>query len=755
MSCPDFFLGERRRKFSLDFSVPIEDNDLFNFVAEHDPLLSLESERRLYEEEADCPNFDFGEDFVENSRESSVCLEKREVPVTQLFEGKRIEGSFCSVNDWKTEYQRKYRKCGGKNLRCFPYCNPIHLNTTFCGDSLKFSLKSINDKVGGFLDTLGPQMNDERKRFCVFAEFSPASKPPAFTPGSAFLDRNVLENKITDSNVQTLWWPGLKTFPGEDKKHRTKGVKPHSQFSVLSERELESGVVIEFNRERRAWHYGFVVSKATKRDKHCVNVYVFSFQETTSISKEFKSVQDMTSLKELKCIAWFKSPEFELYGKKKHNSESKRLICRRNSTETTVEYPESFGDLEQFPGSITRKRSFIDSFDDVAELIDDTKSVASSTLKRHRSLRELSALDTFLEGFEEDSTAFSKSVIEMPNEKLFTRAKSFSVPPTKSNRTLAIAPSAGTPSIFEDRPISVEAKLLYFLLKDVAEMKEDKFVSVLSRFLLSSQETLTGVIQTCMRDIVRVAFAARAPLSETVDKNLASGVLFTSFKFLEKNFPPFKKYCAKIKETEEFQAFQEKDFNKILVTFVRRHVGAVPTDPPAFVHTISPEMSAFMNDFGGSWKINCDDKQLCSFFALFGHKNLVQRCLIEMESTLLINIEPQTSTLLLKTKEKLFSNGMQRLIFDGKIREWGLANPLLVESFKVTQYKAIISLPERKILIEYFVPGETMRATRTFRISKDGLHSCFSLYKPSVAPFVSNEPNWALVHAAEVSFSRN
>lgn len=743
--------------------------------------------------------------------------------VNSLKAEDEFTGAFLHLDKWKSSYQRNYRKCGGKNLRCFPYCKPVHLSTTFCGDSVKVQLKMSPFRT----ETMG------NKTFCAFAEFVPLmpsllamrSMPTMTSPsqlartkslgqmghfgrqtalvvGQA-IPKDVVHQRVTAVKEQVTWWPGVEATSSDSQSPRSRSSQA-SLFTEFTIDQLREGSVVEFNREQRAWHYGYISGKTSKNVKHVLKVYVLAAEEQ----------EDM-----YKCVAVFNSPEFQLYGRK--SKSSKKEIERRDSAQASVtldtsfelsgslnpadprddtqvsldSFSESFdsesfdfdfdgtevvnsmNDLDQhleelaippIGGGLSRKRSFLDYGRESVDAVDDASVSAQSMpggLKKQRSMRtmrKVSALDNFLDEFdsplgdnlvdvEVESNAtnesssplsrtssnlqpvrFSKlSICENPRENQLRAQAQFGSsglsrcasapqmrPKKKLSNNLNIfqlndpRKQAEAPSQKKLEEENVQLVLLLF--KEITQNKtNDKFINIITKFLLSENETLTEVIHSSIKETL-----ANRAADSTNWRAASLCVLKSCYRFLETNFPPFRTFCSKNRNSSLASQLSKQEVEQIMNTLVKYQYGYVPREllPVACEKDTSFDFMNFMGCFRGRWVQEEGSKaNLTEFYKKAGIPAALADAVAGMEWSMTAEFESDISTLVVKRKDKLFCSGMARYIYDGQVRPWTLSNPFLSEKYNVKQYDACLDIPHGEIIINYYLQ-KSAKITKVMRV---------------------------------------
>eukprot|EP00924_Labyrinthula_sp_SR-Ha-C_P003458 snap_masked-scaffold_15-processed-gene-10.10-mRNA-1 protein AED:0.06 eAED:0.06 QI:0/-1/0/1/-1/1/1/0/633 len=246
-----------------------------------------------------------------------------------------FQGRFLGTERWNSKYQRNHRKCGGKHLRCFPYCKPVHKSTTFCGHSLKFELSYRKNKLAEF---------EEGAKFVMIAEFTPVEPSEEFKKlnkcqSDIYSNRVKVGDKLTEDIIhskvaarrESVIWYQHNIYNDEPV---SADMPKKTSFFDLTSFEALNGVescVFEFNKEQRAWHYGFVGSKSIKNVQHCVRVLLFK-----------KNDEDLV------CIGTFKSPCFKLYGRK---SRSRARKARQAKEDLYKVEPIGFQDQLKYVGN--------------------------------------------------------------------------------------------------------------------------------------------------------------------------------------------------------------------------------------------------------------------------------------------------------------------------------------------------------------------------------------------------------------------
>lgn len=661
---------------------------------------------------------------------------------TEIAPGDQIKAEFMNLKYWKRSYQRNYRKCGGKNLRCFPYCKPVHLSTTFCGDSVKLFLQVHQTNAG-----------TEKSSYCAFAEFSPVeASGSSLTVGQVVSESAVLK-RVSARREEVTWWPGMTTTSELPTLKTGKNDEGQAGIAALSVAELSQGAILEFNQERRAWHYGYVAGKTSKSIKHCFRVYVLS---TNSVEKD-----------SFRCEAIFTSPAFELYGRKSKSSRRDKeadATCegREDSHLSFDSISESFdsdsfdfdfdgtevlsslNDLDQHlevfdvanTPSISRKRSFLD-YEEGS--VDDKMSVSvqslPAVLKKPRSESRVSALDSFLDDYD---TPLLDELNEVPFTSKRAYPPQFSVhapaevhgnylqsqPQFSSGLSRCASAPQMRPKMKVNKGVNIfqlndprrqehfaasmradqeEVTLVLLLFKEITHNKSnDKFINIITKFLLSENETLSEVIHSSIKETL--SLRANQP---TNWRNASLSVLKSCYKFLETNFPPFRTFCAKKRRTSFTEQLDDDEVEGILATLVKYQYGYVPRESlPESQGTkeLSYDMLNFMGCFRGRWMQEAGSKETLSrFYTEAGIPEALASCVAGMEWSMTMEFESDINTLVVKRKDKLFCSGMVRYVFDGRVRRWTLSNPFLSETYNIKEYDTSLDLTQGQIMTNYYL----------------------------------------------------
>ena len=176
-------------------------------------------------------------------------------------------------------YQRNNKRGGLKNLRCFPACGAEHRLRGFCGRSVLVTLKTA-------------EPCDARELF-AWCNFEEVSGEPRFAVGSRVMLSDM------DAQTRTKNEPTLPLIGGQV-----------IDAPVASVARDPRTVVMDFNRERRGWHYGWPSNKHTSNDRHYLRCSVFKADPAAAAGPSGSSGA-------LVCVATFTSPQFILFSRRR------------------------------------------------------------------------------------------------------------------------------------------------------------------------------------------------------------------------------------------------------------------------------------------------------------------------------------------------------------------------------------------------------------------------------------------------------
>jgi hypothetical protein len=173
-------------------------------------------------------------------------------------------------------YQRNNKRGSIKNIRCFPTCGAEHKVRGFCGRSVLVTIR-------GCSELLTPNSN-----LISFLNFEPV-KEPKFQIG------DVTTLQELENNTRSKIQPMLPLIRGE----------PVHDAQLSPNLSSNTVVVMEFNRERRGWHYDWFSSKHSANESHHLRCSVF--QKITTSPSTTKMV----------CVYSFTSPSFIIFSRRR------------------------------------------------------------------------------------------------------------------------------------------------------------------------------------------------------------------------------------------------------------------------------------------------------------------------------------------------------------------------------------------------------------------------------------------------------
>jgi hypothetical protein len=173
--------------------------------------------------------------------------------------------SFVGCEHWQLRYQRNNKQSGLKNIRCFPACSNPHRLRGFCGNSIVFKpSKSLSPLT------------------ISFGEF--ALKDSVTLRVGELINQDTID---ANERVEDLFKPW----------HRGEGAGNNS---------------IEFNKQKKGWHYSWQANKHTSDSEHVFRVYL--------LEKAAAQAQTL-----YRCIGVYDSPAFTIFCRRRDKSGVERL----------------------------------------------------------------------------------------------------------------------------------------------------------------------------------------------------------------------------------------------------------------------------------------------------------------------------------------------------------------------------------------------------------------------------------------------
>lgn len=141
-------------------------------------------------------------------------------------------------DSWTQRYQRNNKRTGLKNLRCFPYCSDDHKARGFCGRPVTIHMSlSPTDSVSDYM---------------FYGEFVKADSTTNAEYSSIKLHQAIAKER-TKKDPFNPWYKG----------------------DVTDTSSIPNIAVVEFNRQKKGWHYGWVSNKHSCDLEHLFRAYVF------------------------------------------------------------------------------------------------------------------------------------------------------------------------------------------------------------------------------------------------------------------------------------------------------------------------------------------------------------------------------------------------------------------------------------------------------------------------------------------------
>lgn len=293
---------------------------------------------------------------------------------------------------------------------------------------------------------------------------------------------------------------------------------------------------------------------------------------------------------------------------------------------------------------------------------------------------------------------------------------------TNSLNRCASAPPMKLRELLKKESKAIEAvKSVFSLLGEISQKSQDKFVKVVTKFVLSKNETLTKAIQK--------------------ELNLCSQahkVFLICFDFFINNFPPFRKFCSELN-------FKQTDKQLYMETAIDKISKQQFTD----FYLQQTNINSTFDYIKGPWVVteHCL-KNLVEVYEKLGFPSVVVECFVSMERRLVLSYEEQSNCFLVEREEKLFSSGKIRLKCDGISHSWTVCNPLLQERHNFMSYCCVV-VEGKKFNVESVVVGGSVKLGILYDVMVNGDLECvFCISKANLKP---NEA-WTMVYCTKILY---
>ena len=155
------------------------------------------------------------------------------------------------LGEYHAKYQRNNKRCGFKNLRCFPHCGPnnFHHEQGFCGAPISMTVSMIAS------DSVKDAELFQVDRLRAWGEFALRDAPHRFPTGSVFRKSDILPLLRTDVERSN---PLFESTPITEEEEADPSNNSSKQRRI------------SFHSHKMGYHYGWV------GNKHCVRLPIDS-----------------------------------------------------------------------------------------------------------------------------------------------------------------------------------------------------------------------------------------------------------------------------------------------------------------------------------------------------------------------------------------------------------------------------------------------------------------------------------------------
>jgi len=445
--------------------------------------------------------------------------------------------------------------------------------------------------------------------------------------------------------------------------------------------KTESAFTFEFNRSKRGWHYGWVANKYISNMKHTVRAYIFV------------PVGDGN----LKCVCVAASPDFTLYSRKpKTDTVNKKKIKIEKKAPKKRIGTKAGASKNQEQGR-------------TAVLTADEWKILKRARLDIRKRRISRTDDIELGGLCESLNADFEGV-----DVFQVLQKILQLPPDVYNQSLS--------SIFSD----IEKR------DSSDDGNQNKALREFAKLLVSDNEDVTEAIQSKME--------AFHPFEIENDDSLEDNtvnVLTTAKETFNKILAPFQvdvDAFTNPKVKSKGKRAKHGSYNQARATMVRKQIGYVNCANDTV--TNDPNMSQFLSAYEGVWVRT--KETLHEYDRLYTKMRIpyaLKKCYLHMLEKTTIKPCKGTNSVITQYNRKLFSSGVIRYIFDGKLRPWALTPPLMSTQYDAVAFRAWIDEIENKMNIEhhfktykllrsYTVDGDELVGRAILFIKSEGMDNC-------------------------------